>query len=121
MVERIGLTSLLKNSLPWSKVTQISASHYEEQTAYASVSRFRINDVHPYIYRTHDGGKSWQQIISGLPDFGPVDTVREDPIRKGSVIRGHRKCSLGFVRRRRSLAITATESAAHIDARSLDP
>jgi len=72
----------------WSKVTQISASHFDEQTAYASVSRFRINDMHPYIYRTHDGGKSWQQITAGLPDFGPVDTVREDPVRKGLLFAG---------------------------------
>ena len=62
------------------------------------MSRFRINDVHPYIYRTHDGGKTWQQITSGLPDFGPVDTVREDPVRKGLLIRRHRKRCLGFVR-----------------------
>jgi photosystem II stability/assembly factor-like uncharacterized protein len=72
----------------WSKVTQISASHFDEQSAYASVSRFRINDMHPYIYRTHDGGKSWQQITAGLPDFGPVDTVREDPVRKGLLFAG---------------------------------
>jgi photosystem II stability/assembly factor-like uncharacterized protein len=72
----------------WSKVTQISASHFDEQTAYASVSRFRINDTKPYIYRTHDGGKSWQLITSGLPDFGPVDTVREDPVRKGLLFAG---------------------------------
>ena len=72
----------------WSKVTQISASHFDEQTAYVSVSRFRINDVHPYIYRTHDGGKSWKLITAGLPDFGPVDTVREDPIRKGLLFAG---------------------------------
>ena len=43
----------------WSKVTQISASHFDEQTAYVSVSRFRIDDLRPYIYRTHDGGKTW--------------------------------------------------------------
>jgi photosystem II stability/assembly factor-like uncharacterized protein len=73
---------------PWSKVTQISASHFDEQTAYASVSRFRINDMHPYIYRTHDGGKSWKLIVEGLPDFGPVDTVREDPARKGLLFAG---------------------------------
>ena len=73
---------------PWSKVTQISASHFDEQTAYASVSRFRINDMHPYIYRTHDGGKTWQLIISDLPDFGSVDTVREDPVRKGLIFAG---------------------------------
>jgi photosystem II stability/assembly factor-like uncharacterized protein len=72
----------------WSKVTQISASHFDENTAYASVSRFRVNDIHPYIYRTHDGGKSWKLIIAGLPDFGPVDTVREDPVRKGLLFAG---------------------------------
>ncbi len=77
-----------KELTPWSKVTQISASHFDEQTAYASVSRFRINDMHPYLYRTHDGGKSWKLITAGLPDFGPVDTVREDPVRKGLLFAG---------------------------------
>ncbi len=73
---------------PWNKVTQISASHFDDQSAYVSVSRFRINDVHPYIYRTHDGGNSWKLITAGLPDFGPADTVREDPMRKGLLFAG---------------------------------
>jgi photosystem II stability/assembly factor-like uncharacterized protein len=73
---------------PWSKITQISASHFDDDSAYASVSRFRINDERPYIYRTHDGGKSWKLITTGLPDLGPVDTVREDPVRKGLLFAG---------------------------------
>ena len=73
---------------PWSKVTQIEASHFDSQSAYASVSRLRIDDLHPYIYRTHDGGKSWQRITAGLPDNAPVDTVREDPVRKGLLFAG---------------------------------
>jgi len=77
-----------KDLTPWSKVTQISASHFDEGTAYASVSRFRVNDNHPYIYRTHDSGKNWQLIVTGLPEFGPVDTVREDPVRKGLLFAG---------------------------------
>ncbi len=77
-----------KELTPWSKVTQISASHFDEHTAFASVSRFRINDMHPYLYRTHDGGRSWKLITAGLPDFGPVDTVREDPVRKGLLFAG---------------------------------
>lgn len=77
-----------KEMTPWSKVTQIAASHFDDQTAYASVSRFRINDTHPYIYRTHDSGKSWTAITAGLPEFGPVDTVREDPVRKGLLYAG---------------------------------
>src|ERR1019366_2840338 len=67
---------------PWSKVTQISASRFDDDSAYASVSRFRINDPQPYIYRTHDGGKTWKLITTGLPAFGPVYTVREEPVRK---------------------------------------
>jgi photosystem II stability/assembly factor-like uncharacterized protein len=77
-----------KDLTPWSKVTQISASHFDEDTAYASVSRFRINDNRPYIYRTHDAGKNWTLITTGLPDFGPVDTIREDPVRKGLLFAG---------------------------------
>jgi photosystem II stability/assembly factor-like uncharacterized protein len=72
----------------WSKVTQIDASHFDDDSAYASVSRFRVNDLQPYIYRTHDGGKTWKLITNGLPAFGPVDTVREDPVRKGLLFAG---------------------------------
>ncbi len=73
---------------PWSKVTQISASRFDEATAYISVSRFRVDDLHPYIYRTHDGGSTWQAIATGLPDSAPVDTVREDTVRKGLLFAG---------------------------------
>jgi photosystem II stability/assembly factor-like uncharacterized protein len=72
---------------PWSKVAQIEGSHFETQTAYAAVNRLRLDDLHPYIYRTHDGGKTWQNIVNGLPD-DPVNTVREDPVRKGLLFAG---------------------------------
>ncbi len=73
---------------PWSKVTQISASRFDDDTAYASVSRFRLDDLHPYVYRTRDGGATWQSISAGLPDSAPVNTVREDPVRKGLLFAG---------------------------------
>jgi hypothetical protein len=73
---------------PWSKLAQMDASHFDTPTAYAAVNRFRLDDLHPYIYRTHDGGKSWQKIVSGLPDNEPVNTVREDPERKGLLFAG---------------------------------
>ena len=68
--------------IPWSKVTQIEPSHFDVDTAYVSVSRLRIDDLRPYLYRTRDGGKSWQSIAAGLPD-SPVNSVREDPERRG--------------------------------------
>jgi photosystem II stability/assembly factor-like uncharacterized protein len=73
---------------PWSKLAQMDASHFDTSTAYAAVNRFRLDDLHPYIDRTHDGGKSWQKIVSGLPENEPVNTVREDPERKGLLFAG---------------------------------
>jgi photosystem II stability/assembly factor-like uncharacterized protein len=67
---------------PWSKVTQLDASRFDDLTVYASVSRLRVDDLAPYIYRTHDGGKTWTPITAGLPP-GPVNAVRADPVRRG--------------------------------------
>jgi hypothetical protein len=64
-------------------VTQIEASHFDVNTAYVSVSRMRVDDLHPYIFRTHDGGKNWQAIDAGLPPDAPVNAIREDPARNG--------------------------------------
>jgi len=72
---------------PWSKVAQIEAGHFDRNTCYAAVNRLRLDDLRPYIYRTHDGGESWQKITAGLPDQ-PVNTVREDPERKGLLFAG---------------------------------
>jgi photosystem II stability/assembly factor-like uncharacterized protein len=73
---------------PWSKVAQMDASRFDLASAYAAVNRFRLDDLHPYIYRTHDAGKTWQKVVTGLPDNEPVNTVREDPERKGLLFAG---------------------------------
>jgi photosystem II stability/assembly factor-like uncharacterized protein len=65
---------------PWSKVSLMTASHFDDQTAYAAVNRFRVDDLHPHIYRTHDGGATWTEITRGIPDNEVVNTVREDPV-----------------------------------------
>jgi photosystem II stability/assembly factor-like uncharacterized protein len=73
---------------PWSKIAQLDASRFDPNTVYAAVNRFRLDDLHPYIYRTHDGGQTWQKITNGLPDDAPVNVVREDPVRQGLLFAG---------------------------------
>ncbi|HEX4066358.1 MAG TPA: hypothetical protein VHZ09_10070 [Acidobacteriaceae bacterium] len=68
---------------PWSKVSQVEAGHFDVETAYASVDRHRLADDRPYIYRTHDGGKTWQNVVNGIPDGAYVNSVKEDPVTKG--------------------------------------
>lgn len=63
---------------PWSKVSQIDASRFDDETAFVAVNRFRLDDLHPYAYVTHDGGAHWRSIVSGLP-LQPVNAVRQDP------------------------------------------
>ncbi len=67
----------------WSKVSLMEASHFDDQTAYAAINRFRLDDLRPYIYSTHDSGKTWTLIVKGIPQNEVVNAVREDPKRKG--------------------------------------
>ena len=76
------------NLTPWSKIAQLDASHFDANTVYAAVNRIRLDDLRPYIYRTHDGGKSWQLITTGIAGNDPVNSVREDPVRKGLLFAG---------------------------------
>ncbi len=73
---------------PWSKVTMMDASHFDAEEAYAAVERHQLEDYEPYIYRTRDGGKSWQKITAGLPAGVYVQTVKEDPGRQGLLFAG---------------------------------
>ncbi len=70
----------------WSKVGAIDSSHFDAETAYATVDRHRLDDDKPYVYRTHDGGRTWQLIAAGLPIFANV--VREDSVRRGLLYAG---------------------------------
>lgn len=67
----------------WAKVSLIDAGRFDANTAYAAVNTFRLDDLRPHIYRTHDGGKTWREIVKGIPDGGIVNAVREDPVRRG--------------------------------------
>lgn len=64
---------------PWSKVAQIEASRFDDNTAFVAVNRFRLDDLRPYAYITHDGGAHWTLAINGLPN-APVNAVRQDPV-----------------------------------------
>jgi photosystem II stability/assembly factor-like uncharacterized protein len=72
----------------WSKVVMLEASHFDANEAYAAIDRHRLEDNEPYIYRTKDGGKTWQKITNGLPAGVYLQTVKEDPKRRGLLVAG---------------------------------
>jgi photosystem II stability/assembly factor-like uncharacterized protein len=87
----------LDNGVTWQNVTPadftarmsveiLEASHYDLNAAYAALSM--RNDSTPYLYRTRDGGKTWQKITDGLQPGWGVRVVREDPVRQGLLYAG---------------------------------
>ena len=72
----------------WSKVVMIEASHFNVNEAYAAVERHQLADYDPHIYRTLDSGKTWTEITKGLPAGVYVQTVKEDPSRRGLLFTG---------------------------------
>jgi photosystem II stability/assembly factor-like uncharacterized protein len=73
---------------PWSKISLIEASHFDSATAYAAVDRHRMGDRNPYIFITHDYGKTWTLSVDGIaaPDF--LRAVRQDPVQKNLLFAG---------------------------------
>jgi len=72
----------------WSKVVMLEASHFDANEAYAAIDRHRLEDNEPYVYRTKDGGKTWQTITNGLPAGVYLQTIKEDPKRRGLLVAG---------------------------------
>ncbi len=72
----------------WSKITQIEASHFSPAVAYVAVDRHRLDDRHPYLFRTRDFGKTWQSITTGIAESSFLNVVREDPKHKGLLFAG---------------------------------
>jgi len=72
----------------WSKVVMMDASHFDVNEAYAAVDRHRLEDYEPHAYRTRDGGKTWQSITRGFPAGVYLQTIKEDPKRRGLLFAG---------------------------------
>jgi photosystem II stability/assembly factor-like uncharacterized protein len=72
----------------WHKISLMDAGHFDANTAYAAVNTIRLDDLRPLIYRTNDGGKTWKEIVRGIPENENVNAVREDQRRRGLLFAG---------------------------------
>jgi photosystem II stability/assembly factor-like uncharacterized protein len=73
-------------------VSSIDASHTDPGAAYVAIDYHTTGDYAPYIYRTHDYGKTWRKIVNGLPTDQPAGSfarvVRADTKRPGLLFAG---------------------------------
>ena len=72
----------------WATVSMIELSPHDPGTAWLAAWNYKLDDYSAYLYRTRDGGKTWDSIASGIPDGEFVRVIREDPARPGLLYAG---------------------------------
>lgn len=69
-------------------VSRVLASQHDERVAYAAFDAHQDNDFAPYLYRTSDGGSTWQRIDGGIPSGYVINALAEHPMAAGVLLVG---------------------------------
>jgi hypothetical protein len=72
----------------WIQINSIEASPHDAATAYVAATMYKWDDYKPYLYKTNDYGRTWQKIVTGIPDKAFTRVIREDPNRRGLLYAG---------------------------------
>ncbi len=105
-----------KDMPEFGRVSIIDASAFDAGTAYAAVKRPLLGDHAPYLFRTHDFGKTWTKIVERPRSRTTTRTpIREDHKRAEHALRRHAARHLLLVRRRRHVALAVAEPAGRAD------
>ena len=103
---------------PWTRIFNIDAGHFDT----AHRVRRREHDAPrrhrtPHFWRTHDGGKTWTEINTGIAAGRRRQLDSRGSAAEGTALRRHRHAGVGVVRRWRSLAVAAAQHAGDLGAR----
>lgn len=74
--------------LPECLINAIEVSPHNNATAYIAATRYKFNDLKPYLYKTTDYGKTWVKISNGIPEGAYTRVVREDDKLAGLLFAG---------------------------------
>jgi photosystem II stability/assembly factor-like uncharacterized protein len=82
-------TNITPPDLPeWALISVLEPSPHDAATCYIAATRYKHDDLRPYLFTTNDYGKTWKQITQGLPADEFTRTIREDPSRRGLLYAG---------------------------------
>ena len=72
----------------WATVSTIDPSPHDRGTAYMAVTRYKLDDYAPLLYRTTDSGRTWTRIADGIREGDFTRVVRADLVRPGLLYAG---------------------------------
>lgn len=80
-------TELKPKNVPQRWVSRIVASMYDLGTVYVTQTGRRDDDFQVYIWKSTDFGDTWTDISGNIP-VGPVNVIREDPVKNNILYAG---------------------------------
>jgi photosystem II stability/assembly factor-like uncharacterized protein len=67
----------------WALISVLELSPHDAGTAYIAATRYKHDDLKPYLFKTNDYGQTWTSITNGIPEDDFTRVIREDPARRG--------------------------------------
>ncbi|MGB7328570.1 MAG: hypothetical protein WBD31_27080, partial [Rubripirellula sp.] len=59
-------------------INDIEADMHDADTVYVAINNHKRGDFKPYIAKSSDRGKTWENITNNLPERGSVYTIKQD-------------------------------------------
>ncbi len=72
----------------WAQINAIDADPFDAGGAYVAATRYKLDDLTPYLFRTDDYGASWTRIDAGIARDHFTRVVRADDVREGLLFAG---------------------------------
>lgn len=76
-----NVTAAMTGFPEWGTVSIIEPSRTDRGTAWVVVDAHRLDNMHPYLFKTTDYGATWRRLDNALPQDVYLHSVRVDPVR----------------------------------------
>jgi len=78
----------LPSGMADAQINAMELSPHDPGTIYIAATRYKWNDMAPYIFKTTDFGQTWTKLVDGIPAESWAHVVREDPVRRNLLYAG---------------------------------
>ena len=76
-------------SIPeWAYIGNIEISVHDPDTIYLAATRYKLSDYKPYLFKTSNGGKTWNQLDNNFPKNEITRVIRSDTMAPGLLFVG---------------------------------
>lgn len=73
---------------PFSMINSLEAHPTEKGGLYLAATRYKLDDLKPYLFKTSDYGKTWTRIVTGIKSDHFTRVIRADARRPGLLYAG---------------------------------